>query len=76
MGDLQPIDERGGGHDIVVGVHHSHLTLQVTGVLLEVFAGFHLDGKEVVAVPSELGRLLVVDNSLYHFKVPERLTRE
>jgi len=46
---LQPTYEHGDDHVVVAVGYQSHLTLEVTEILLEAFFGFHCDGKEVVA---------------------------
>jgi len=75
---LQPTDERGGSHVIIVVIYQSHLDLEITDILLEALPMLHFEGEKMVAVLLELstGSVLVVEGMLHLLESLERLRWE
>ena len=76
--NLHPTNERSDGHVIITVIYQSHLTLEITDMLLETLPGLYIDSKEVIAILPQLpsGSIFVVEDLLHLLEVPERLPRE
>ena len=44
IGDLQPVDEGGGGDYVLIAVvYQGHLSLKIVNIVLQALPSFHLD---------------------------------
>ena len=68
--DLQPTDEHGDSHVVIVFIHHSHLALGITDILLEALPRLYFDGEGLVDVLQlQLESVLVVEGLLTSSKL-------
>ena len=78
VGDWQPTDEHCHCNVFVAVIYQSHLTLEITDVVLKALLGLHLDGEEVITVLLEFmsGYKLIREGFPHLLEVSKRVARK